>query len=88
MLMDLKLPAKQHSKTSVEARTILELEVELLRRDKALAEAATILILTKSIDLGGRGRAHSQEDRQMIRQLIEDAAKSGARFETAVNAIG
>src|ERR1035437_1028094 len=40
------------------------------------------------IDLGGRGRAHGQEERQMIGQLIEEATHSGARLETAVDAVG
>src|ERR1035437_2202393 len=40
------------------------------------------------VDLGGRGRAHGQEERQMIGQLIEEATLSGARLEVAVGAIG
>ena len=49
MLSGLQKPARSSSKTSVETRRINELEKELLRKDKALAEAAAILILKKKV---------------------------------------
>ena len=49
MLSGLQKPARPSSKTSGETRRIHELEKELLRKDKALAEAAAILILKKKV---------------------------------------
>jgi transposase len=49
MLSGLQKPARPSSKSSVENRRIHELEKELLRKDKALAEAAAILILKKKV---------------------------------------
>jgi transposase len=49
MLSGLNKPARPSSKTSGETRRIHELEKELLRKDKALAEAAAILILKKKV---------------------------------------
>lgn len=49
MLSGLQKPARPSSKTSEEARRIHVLEKELLRKDKALAEAAAILILKKKV---------------------------------------
>lgn len=49
MLSGLQKPARPSSKTSEETRRINELEKELLRKDKALAEAAAILILKKKV---------------------------------------
>ena len=49
MLSGLQKPVKPSSKPSGETRRIHELEKELLRKDKALAEAAAILILKKKV---------------------------------------
>ena len=49
MLSGLQKPVKPSSKPSLETRRIHELEKELLRKDKALAEAAAILILKKKV---------------------------------------
>jgi len=49
MLSGLQKPVRPSSKTSEETRRIHELEKELLRKDKALAEAAAILILKKKV---------------------------------------
>lgn len=49
MLSGLQKTARPSSKTSGETRRINELEKELLRKDKALAEAAAILILQKKV---------------------------------------
>lgn len=49
MLSGLQKPARPSSKTSEKTRRIHELEKELLRKDKALAEAAAILILKKKV---------------------------------------
>ena len=49
MLSGLQKPVKLSSKLSEETRRIHALEKELLRKDKALAEAAAILILKKKV---------------------------------------
>jgi transposase len=49
MLSGLQKTARSSSRTSAETRRINELEKELLRKDKALAEAAAILILKKKV---------------------------------------
>jgi transposase len=49
MLSGLQKPARPSSKTLEETRRIHKLEKELLRKDKALAEAAAILILQKKV---------------------------------------
>ena len=49
MLSGLQKPIKPSSKPSGETRRIHELEKELLRKDKALAEAAAIIILKKKV---------------------------------------
>jgi len=49
MLSGLQKPAKPSSKPSGDTRRIHELEKELLRKDKALAEAAAIIILKKKV---------------------------------------
>ena len=49
MLSGLQKPVKPSSKPSGDTRRIHELEKELLRKDKALAEAAAIIILKKKV---------------------------------------
>lgn len=49
MLSGLQKPTRPSSKISKDTRKINELEKELLRKDKALAEAAAILILKKKV---------------------------------------
>lgn len=74
---------------SSESKRIRELERELQRKEKALAETAALLVLKKSAgDLGGRGRRHGREERQMILALLDEAVASGARFERACEEIG
>lgn len=53
MLGALKLSTNQHAKTA-QLRRVRELETELRRKDKALAEAAALLVLQKKVrDLWG-----------------------------------
>ena len=68
---------------------IRELERELLRKDKALAETAALLVLKKSPGvLGERGRRHEEGDRQVILELLEEAVIAGARRDRACATIG
>nr|WP_269077876.1 IS3 family transposase [Endozoicomonas montiporae] len=72
-------------------QTIKKLERELKRKDKALAETAALLVLTKKAqgDLGGaRGRLVSLPDRQNAVKLIEHAVSDGARQSKACQVIG
>lgn len=58
-----------------------ELESELKRKDKALAEASALLILKKKsrFDLGKRRGVISAEDRKEIISLINESILNGAR---------
>ncbi|MEZ5440244.1 MAG: IS3 family transposase [Lysobacterales bacterium] len=67
-------------------RRVRELERELRRKDKALAEAAALLVLSKKGrgDLpSGRGRMIVLEDRQRLIRDIEAARAAGARLRPA-----
>jgi putative transposase len=66
-------------------KRIRQLERELARKEKALAEAAALLVLKKSGDpvRGGRGRRHPRAERQVILELIADAQALGARLTPA-----
>jgi len=58
---------------------LAEVERERRRKEKALAEAAALLVLKKSGGvLGGRGRYHALDARQMILADIKAAVLAGA----------
>jgi len=72
-------------------RRIRELERELARKEKALAEAAALLILKKKSGVtlrGGRGRRHEREEREVILELIAKAQTSGVRLAPACGVLG
>ena len=57
------LEALGPQKKGGDARRVRELEKQLRRKDKALAEAAALLVLQKSPQsLGGRVRRHEDDD--------------------------
>ncbi|RYZ91469.1 MAG: IS3 family transposase [Proteobacteria bacterium] len=66
------------------------LEREVLRKDKALAEASALLILQKKIgtDLGRRGSKVKLTDRKNIIDLIDECGSYGASRELACKEIG
>lgn len=74
MIAGLKPPPSKHAR-SQEARRVKQLEKELHRKDKALAEAAALLVLQKKSPgpLGGRGRRHEEGERRMTIALIDEA---------------
>lgn len=78
--------------TKDEKKRINELERDLARKEKALAEAAPLMLLRKKGrgDLGPRrrGRMTSIPDRQKIVALIDRAMAVGARLATACAEIG
>ncbi|WOG26764.1 IS3 family transposase [Endozoicomonas sp. 8E] len=71
-------------------KRIQKLEKELKRKDKALAETAALLVLTKKgkRDLGGaRGRLIPLPDRKEAVALIQEAVSQGARKVKACAAL-
>jgi len=68
---------KKSKKRSLEAKRIKKLEKELARKDKALAEVTALPVLKKTggLFLGGRGRHHPKEERQMIIEAIDEVAR-------------
>ncbi|WP_236631550.1 IS3 family transposase [Endozoicomonas numazuensis] len=72
-------------------KIIKNLERELNRKDKALAETAALLVLAKKNprDLGGaRGRLISLQDRKNAVNLIEQTMEQGARQLAACQVLG
>ncbi|WP_234992439.1 IS3 family transposase [Roseisalinus antarcticus] len=68
--------------TKDEKKRVKDLERELTRKDRALAETAALLVLRKKAgsDLGGRrGRMISTPHRETAIALINDAVTAGAR---------
>ena len=79
---------KKRVRTSSASRS---LSCELQRKEKALAEAAALLILYKKSrgDLpSGRGRMIALEDRRALVDGIEQAHASGARLKPACEIVG
>jgi transposase len=70
---------------SSDARRLRELEKELRRKDKALAETAALFVLPpkKPVRFGGRGRRHETGEQRVILALIEEAVAAGARRSAA-----
>ncbi|WP_085983722.1 IS3 family transposase [Methylomonas methanica] len=66
------------------------LERELNRKDKALAEAAALLILQKKVPgaVGGRGRMTSLQQRQTLIESVAEATEAGARQDQACAVLG
>jgi transposase-like protein len=72
-----------------DTKRLADVERELRRKEKALAEAAALLVLKKTGDiLGGRGRYHGPDERAMIVAAIETAVATGARYTTACALVG
>ena len=68
-----------------------KLEKELQRKEKALAEAAALLVLSKKANAiwgGFRGRMISASDRENAVLLINEAIKSGASCKKACERFG
>jgi hypothetical protein len=60
-------------------RQIRKLERELARKEKALAEAAALLVLKKSDrEPLGRGRRHRRHERALLLSAIAQAQAAGA----------
>ncbi|MHB0975512.1 MAG: IS3 family transposase [Thiobacillus sp.] len=77
--------------TRQDKKRIKELERELLRKDRALAETAALLVLSKKGrgDLQqGRGRMIGLEDRQALARDIDVAHRAGARLRSACETAG
>ena len=72
------------------SRRIRQLERELARKEKALAEAAALLALKKNDHASGsgRGRRRRRAERQLILAAIDRARASGARLKHACRVVG
>jgi len=71
------------------SRLVRKLERELARKEKALAEAAALLVLKKTGEtLGGRGRRHRRGERGLILSSIAEAAAAGAHSSAACRIAG
>lgn len=72
------------------SKRIRELERELRRKEKALAEAAALLVLAKKARSlwGGRGRRHERGVRQELMMLVDEAIGAGAKSESACDVLG
>ncbi|MEA3291361.1 MAG: IS3 family transposase, partial [Pseudomonadota bacterium] len=73
-----------------QAKQIRQLEVELRRKEKALAEAAALLVLQKKVprDLGGnRGRKIDLRQRREVITCIDAACQAGARLSRACRVV-
>ena len=70
----------QQRQRSGDARQIRQLERELARKEKARRGGGDHRAPKKVPGyLGGRGRRHGREERQMIRTLVDEAVAAGAR---------
>ncbi|AWB32595.1 IS3 family transposase [Orrella marina] len=80
-------------RSKADHKRIRELERDLDRKDKALAETAALLVLFKKAhgDLSkgqGRGRMIALKDRQTLVQHIDTAHQQGARLDRACSLAG
>ena len=70
----------ENASGGVDAKRILQLDRDLLRRQRALAKTAASLAMKKTQEIwGGRGRYDGADERQMIVMLIKHAVAAGAR---------
>lgn len=72
-------------------KEVKKLEKELQRKEKALAEAAALLVLSKKqmrFFGGPRGRKISASDRRKVILLIDEAVDNGARLSKACERLG
>jgi len=88
-LDDPRPPERTKKVKNAEQRRIRELERELRRKDAALAEVAALLALQKNPrPVGGRGRWHGHEERDVTLGLIVEAMSAGARQAKACEPFG
>ncbi|WP_437180630.1 IS3 family transposase [Microbulbifer thermotolerans] len=91
-LSDAERRKRHQEETRKTKRRIKELEKELRRKDKALAETAALLALRKKLDAlwgeGRRGRLTPAPERQQWILWIEEAVAAGARKRAACEEIG
>ncbi|WP_373463346.1 IS3 family transposase [Herbivorax sp. ANBcel31] len=72
-----------------EKKKVKSLEKEINRKDKALAEAAALLVLRKKLQaFRERGRLTTLSERQTIIKLINEARENGARLKQACKIAG
>jgi putative transposase len=83
-------PKRQHEtakQSKADKKQLRQLEKELRRKERALAEAAALLVLrkkTQSLLRGGsRGRLTRNCERQVLIVLIKEAVTAGSRLASA-----
>jgi putative transposase len=85
------LSREETAQRQAQARRIQDLEAELRRKDKALAEAAALVGTDKKSAGalgGGRGRYVPLAERQTLMAWLSEACAAGARREAACRAVG
>ncbi|MCI0571876.1 MAG: IS3 family transposase, partial [Myxococcaceae bacterium] len=89
------LPPQSRKKLVAAEKRVKELERELRRKDKALAETAALLVLEKKSDAGlgrapggGRGQRTEREEREVMLALVDEAVAAGARLEVVCERLG
>ena len=88
------MTGKQSNRQQAEHRAlkklVRELERELHRKEKALAEAAALLVLKKTRDSfhGPRGRLILEAHKKDVMTWIEQAHSDGARYSKACEVVG
>lgn len=66
---------------------VSKLKAELARKEKALAEAAALLILQKNFGNIGTGKVEEEKKRKIL-AAVEETIQNGARLSKACDAIG
>lgn len=80
---------KASSKKTTKKNAPIKEVKEQARKEKALAEVAVLLFLKKSqIDLGGRGRRQSREERKVMLEPVDEDVASGARLGPSAQVLG
>ncbi|WP_420715294.1 IS3 family transposase [Corallococcus sp. BB11-1] len=89
------LPAKERRRLAAAEKRVKELERELRRKEKALAETAALLVLEKKsgdglgrAGAGRRGRRSGREAREMTLAHVEEALQQGVRLEAVCERLG
>ncbi|WP_370469512.1 IS3 family transposase [Corallococcus caeni] len=89
------LPAKERRRLAAAEKRVKELERELRRKEKALAETAALLVLEKKSGdglgraaPGRRGRRSGREAREMTLAHVEEALQQGVRLEAVCERLG
>jgi transposase InsO family protein len=88
-LEDALAQPRRPARSASDAKRIKELEREVARKDKALAETAALLVLKKKMELlWGEGDDDGPEERQVTLANIDEAVAAGATQAAACELLG